>query len=57
MKFIKIIVALALLLIVVIPALGQMSDYQRGVADGLKIGFFMNQKYVDARAGNQCEWL
>lgn len=51
MKLIRIIAVLALLLIAAASALGQMSDYQRGIAEGLKYGFFMNQKYVDAKAG------
>jgi hypothetical protein len=51
MKFATIIAASALLLITAVPAPGQMSDYPKGVADGLKIGFFMNQKYIDAKAG------
>lgn len=51
MKLARIIVGLALISLLAIPALGQMTDYQKGIAEGLKIGFFMNQKYVDAKAG------
>jgi hypothetical protein len=50
-KFTIIIAASALLLMTAVPAPGQTSDYQKGVADGLRIGFFMNQKYVDAKEG------
>ncbi len=51
MKLTRIITVLAILSLVAIPALGQMTDYQKGIAEGLKIGFFMNQKYVDAQDG------
>lgn len=43
----KLIAAAAVLFILclVAPALGQMTEYQRGVANGLKIGLFMGEYY------------
>jgi hypothetical protein len=47
MKEMKLIAAAAVLFILclVAPALGQMTEYQRGVANGLKIGLFMGEYY------------
>ncbi len=42
---------LILLLLSSVAAAQEWTDYQKGVAEGLKIGFFMNQKYVDAQDG------
>lgn len=43
----KLIAAAAVLFILCLamPALGQMTEYQRGVANGLKIGLFMGEYY------------
>ncbi len=51
MKLTRIIAALAILSLVAIPALGQMTDYQKGIAEGLKVGFFMHEKYTQALDG------
>jgi hypothetical protein len=48
MKEMKLIAAAAVFLFIlclVAPALGQMTEYQRGVANGLKIGLFMGEYY------------
>jgi len=47
MKEMKLIAAAAVLFILCLamPALGQMTEYQRGVANGLKIGLFMGEYY------------
>lgn len=55
----KLIAALAvsiMLILTVAPALGDMTDYQKGVANGLKIGLFMGEyhgrgQYVLEAAG------
>lgn len=39
------ITAVLLILILAAPALGNMTEYQRGVANGLKIGLFMGEYY------------
>jgi hypothetical protein len=41
MKIALILAALALTAMVVMPATADLTDYQKGVAEGLKIGFFM----------------
>jgi hypothetical protein len=48
MKQMKLMAAIAVLMILALavpPALGQMTEYQRGVANGLKIGLFMGEYY------------
>lgn len=47
MKEMRLIAAAAVLIILALaaPALGQMTEYQRGVANGLKIGLFMGEYY------------
>ncbi|MFZ2470676.1 MAG: hypothetical protein WAW52_01915 [Methanothrix sp.] len=56
MKLIAAIAVLIMLIIAVPPALCDMTDYQRGVANGLKIGLFMGEyhgkgQYVMETAG------
>jgi hypothetical protein len=56
MKLIATIAVLIMLILAVPPALGEMTDYQRGVANGLKIGLFMGEyhgrgQYVMETAG------
>ena len=44
----KLIAAMAVLIMLITaapPALGEMTEYQRGVANGLKIGLFMGEYY------------
>ena len=43
----RLIAAAAILIILALaaPALGQLTEYQRGVANGLKIGLFMGEYY------------
>jgi hypothetical protein len=44
----KLIVAMAVFIMLITaapPALGEMTEYQRGVANGLKIGLFMGEYY------------
>ena len=43
----RLIAAAAVLIVLALatPALGQMTEYQRGVANGLKIGLFMGEYY------------
>jgi hypothetical protein len=43
MKLIAAIAVLIIFIVAVPPALGEMTDYQRGVANGLKIGLFMGE--------------
>ncbi len=43
MKFTRIFAVLTLLSLVVIPAMGELTDYQRGVADGLTNGLRMGR--------------
>lgn len=48
MKKMKLIAAIAVLFILALampPVLGEMTEYQRGVANGLKIGLFMGEYY------------
>src|SRR5512137_1525497 len=45
MKIMKVIVLLIMLFLVVSTAVGEMTEYQRGVANGLKVGFFMGEYY------------
>ena len=45
MKLIVVIAVLVMLILTISPALGEMTDYQRGVANGLKIGMFMGEYY------------
>lgn len=45
MKLITAMAVLIMLILAVPPALGEMTDYQRGVANGLKIGLFMGEYY------------
>ncbi len=56
MKLIAAIAVLIMLIVALPPALGEMTDYQRGVANGLKIGLFMGEyhgkgQYVMETAG------
>ncbi len=44
-----IIAALILLFLNVAPAMGDMTDYEKGVANGLKIGLFMGELYGKAQ--------
>ena len=53
---VKLVTALAIMIAASIPACGEMTDYERGVANGLKIGFFMRElygkgQYADDSAG------
>lgn len=41
--------ALMLLSLFIAPAVGEMSEYERGVANGLKIGMFMGELYGKAQ--------
>lgn len=45
MKLIAAVAVLIMLTLAVPSALGEMSDYQRGVVNGLKIGLFMGEYY------------
>lgn len=45
MKLIAAMAVLVMLIIAIPPALAEMTDYQRGVANGLKIGLFMGEYY------------
>ena len=45
MKMIWLIALLIMLFLAVAPAYGEMTDYQKGVANGLKIGLFMGEYY------------
>ncbi|MDD4161927.1 MAG: hypothetical protein PHW87_05540 [Methanothrix sp.] len=45
MKLIAAMAVLIMLILAVPPAIGEMTDYQRGVANGLKIGLFMGEYY------------
>jgi hypothetical protein len=56
MKLIAANAVLIILLLAVAPAFGEMTDYQRGVANGLRIGLFMGEyhgrgQYVLETAG------
>jgi hypothetical protein len=56
MKLIAAMAVLILLILAVPPVLGEMTEYQRGVANGLKIGLFMGEyhgkgQYVMETAG------
>ncbi|MDD2756559.1 MAG: hypothetical protein PHS80_13685 [Methanothrix sp.] len=56
MKLIAAIAVLIMLIVAATPALGEMTEYQRGVANGLKIGLFMGEyhgkgQYVMETAG------
>ncbi|MEI8003979.1 MAG: hypothetical protein WCG94_06545 [Methanothrix sp.] len=56
MKLIATIAILVMLILAIPSALGEMTDYQRGVANGLKIGLFMGEyhgrgQYVMESAG------
>jgi hypothetical protein len=56
MKLIAALAVLIMLNVALPPALGEMTDYQRGVANGLKIGLFMGEyhgkgQYVMETAG------
>ncbi len=62
----KMTLAIAILIILflaaVAPALGEMTEYQRGVANGLKIGLFMGEyygrgQYVTDYAGQYNKYL
>ncbi len=39
----KIIAIVAILIFIVTPALGDLTDYQKGIANGLKVGLFMGE--------------
>jgi hypothetical protein len=43
MKLTRVIAVLAILSLVVIPALGEMTDYQKGAMDGMKAGLRMGK--------------
>src|SRR5512136_651873 len=45
MKLIAAMAVFIMLITAVPPALGEMTEYQRGVANGLKIGLFMGEYY------------
>jgi hypothetical protein len=45
MKLIAAMAVLVMLISAIPPAIGEMTDYQRGVANGLKIGLFMGEYY------------
>lgn len=45
MKMTWFVAFLIMLILVVAPAYGEMTDYQRGVANGLKVGLFMGEYY------------
>lgn len=45
MKLIAAVAVLIMLILAVPPALAEMTEYQRGVANGLKIGLFMGEYY------------
>ncbi len=48
----KRLLILLLLASIASPAVAQeWNDYQKGIAEGLKIGFFMNEKYNQAKQG------
>ncbi len=49
MKTIIAIAVLIPLMISVAPAMGEMTDYEKGVANGLKIGLFMGELYGKAQ--------
>ncbi len=49
MKIIVLIAILVLLSLTVASAVGEMTDYERGVANGLKIGLFMGELYGKAQ--------
>ena len=56
MKLIAVNAVIIILLLAVAPAFGEMTDYQRGVANGLRIGLFMGEyhgrgQYVLETAG------
>jgi len=56
MKLIAAMAVLIMLILTVPPAFGEMTEYQRGVANGLKIGLFMGEfhgrgQYVMESAG------
>jgi hypothetical protein len=56
MKLIAAIAVLIMLILAIPSALGEMTEYQRGVANGLKIGLFMGEyhgqgQYVMESAG------
>ncbi len=42
---------LILFLLTSMAAAQEMTDYQKGIAEGLKVGFFMNDKYNQAQQG------
>jgi hypothetical protein len=43
LKLKRLLVLLTLILLLSIPALGELTEYQRGVANGLKIGLYMGE--------------
>jgi hypothetical protein len=45
MKMTWLIAFLIMLFLAVAPAYGEMTDYQKGVANGLKVGLFMGEYY------------
>jgi hypothetical protein len=45
MKWIAIYVMILLSILAALPANGEMTEYQKGVANGLKIGLFMGEYY------------
>ncbi len=49
MKLILIVLIIALLWLSAATALGEMTEYQKGVANGLKIGFFMGDLHGRAQ--------
>ncbi len=49
MRMMVLITVLILFSLNIAPALGEISDYERGVANGLKIGLFMGELYGKAQ--------
>lgn len=45
MKLKRLLVLLTLIFLLSIPVLGELTEYQRGVASGLKIGLFVGECY------------
>jgi hypothetical protein len=45
LKMTRLIAVLFMLFLAIAPAFGEMTEYQKGVANGLKIGLFMGEYY------------
>jgi hypothetical protein len=50
MKIIVLIAVLILFSLSIAPAFGEMTEYEKGVANGLKIGLFMGELYGKAQS-------